>query len=76
MNPTKLFKLKSSWDNFTRNHPKFPLFIKAVAGGNVIQPDTIIEINITPAEGKNYTTNLKITPEDLNLINDLKDTLH
>lgn len=73
MNPAKLFQLKASWDKFTGNHPKFPMFLKAVSGGNILQADTIIEVNITTADGRNYTTNLKLTPEDLELFNEIKD---
>ena len=73
MNPLKLMQLKGSWDKFCANHPKFPMFLNAVSQGNVLQLDTIIEINITTADGRTYASNLKITPEDLELIEDVKD---
>ena len=43
MNPAKLFQLKSSWDRFTAAHPKFPMFLRAVSGSDVIKEGTIIE---------------------------------
>lgn len=75
MNPAKLFQLKASWDRFTSAHPKLPLFLRAVSGRDVLKADTVIEISITTAEGKNFTTNVKLTPEDLELFEDVKETL-
>ena len=31
MNPAMLLKLKGAWDKFAKNHPKFPLFLKAAS---------------------------------------------
>jgi len=59
-----LQKLKSSMDRFRNNHPKFPLFLKAVVG-NALEEGTLVEINVTTPEGKNYCTNLKLKQEDL-----------
>ena len=39
-----LQKLKSSMDRFRNNHPKFPLFLKAVVG-NALEEGTLVEIN-------------------------------
>lgn len=70
MNPAKLLKLKNAWDAFSINHPKFPKFLTAVKN-NAIKEGTIIEINITTAEGKSLSSNLKLTQSDIELINEL-----
>lgn len=75
MNPAKLFQLKASWDRFTAAHPKFPLFLRAVSGNDVIKEGTIIEVNITTADGRNFSTNVKLTPEDMQLFADVKETV-
>ena len=54
MNPAKIFQLKASWDRFAAAHPKFPLFLRAVSDGNVMQEGTIAEITITTADGRKY----------------------
>ena len=36
-----LQKLKSSMDRFRNNHPKFPLFLKAVVG-NALEEGTLV----------------------------------
>ena len=41
-----LQKLKSSMNRFRNNHPKFPLFLKAVVG-NALEEGTLVEINVT-----------------------------
>lgn len=75
MNPAKLFQLKSSWERFSSSHPKFPMFLRAVSGNDVIKEGTIIEVNITTDDGRNFSTNVKLTPDDMQLFSDVKETL-
>lgn len=71
MNPMALMKIKGLMDKFQSNHPKVPMFFKAAAQN--INEGTIIEINVTTAEGKTLCTNMKVTREDLELVEQLKD---
>ncbi len=71
INPTQLFQLMGAWQKFTANHPKFPKFLKAVAAEG-IQEQTIIEVSVTTLEGKTYCSNLKITQDDLDLLEQFK----
>lgn len=71
MNPMNLLQLKSSWEKFQRNHPKFPLFLNAVSGEG-LDAGSIVEIKVTTAQGKTFTSNLKVCPEDEELIRELK----
>lgn len=72
MNPTQIFQLMGAWQKFTSNHPKFPKFLQAVANEGITE-NTIVEINVTTPEGKNYCSNLKITQEDLELFKQIKN---
>lgn len=72
MNPAKLFKIKSAWDTFTKNHPRFPQFMSAVQQ-NAVQEGSIIEINVTTPEGKTLSTNMKLTASDLELFHELSE---
>lgn len=63
----KIFQLKSLWDRFIQNHPKLPLFGQAVMA-QAVREGTVIEISVTTAEGQNLVTNLKISPEDMALL--------
>lgn len=72
MNPMDFLQLKSDINSFKSSHPKFFPFLKAVSSG-VISEDTVIEIQVTTPEGKNYSTNLKVTKEDLELIGKLRN---
>ena len=72
MNPTKIFQLKASWDRFAAAHPKFPLFLRAVSDNNAIQEGTIAEITITTADGRKYATNVKLTANDMQLFDDVR----
>lgn len=59
-------KIKECTDRFRANHPKFPLFIKAVSQ-DALREGTVIEITVTTPEGKNYASNVKLSAEDMEL---------
>lgn len=65
-------QLKSGMDRFRANHPKFPMFLSAVSQ-NALKEDTIIEINVTTSEGKNYCSNIKLNADDMEFIETLKN---
>ncbi len=64
-------KIKTGVDRFRANHPKFPMFLNAVSQ-NAIMEGSVIEINVTTPDGKNYCTNLKVKAEDMEFLNSLK----
>lgn len=72
INPAKLFQIKSAWETFSNNHPKFVKFLNA-AGKSGIGVDTVIEISITNAAGENICSNLKLTESDMQLFESLKE---
>lgn len=72
LNPALLFKIKGAWDTFSANHPKFPLFIKAVQQSGV-KEDSIVEIAFVSPDGKRLETNVKLTASDMQLIEILKN---
>ncbi len=71
MNPMALMKLKVLMDKFKSNHPKVPMFFQDAAKS--IGEGSIIEINVTTAEGRNLCTNMKVTKDDLELVEQLKN---
>lgn len=71
MNPMQLFQIKSMWDKFCANHPRFPQFLSAVAKEGIAE-DTIISIEVKTPEGKTYNANLKVQPGDMELVNTLR----
>lgn len=72
MNPMKLLQFKSYWEQFAMAHPKFAPFIKAVATNGIME-GSVIEINVTTPDGRNYATNLKVTQADMELLRKIKD---
>lgn len=72
MNISAIWKLKGAWEQFCKNHPKFPMFIEAVKNKGVDE-GTVVSISFTDPDGKAVETNLRITKEDLQLIDSLKD---
>ncbi len=71
MNPMNLMKAKGLLARFTTNHPKILAFFKAAS--TQIGEGSIIEINVTTAEGINLCTNMKVKPEDMQLVEELKN---
>lgn len=72
MNPAKFFMLKSAWDRFAANHPKFPKFLQAAAQASIGE-GSIIEIKITNLNGDAIASNLKVTAEDMELFHKLRE---
>ena len=72
INPSMILQIKQAWDAFTGNHPKFPLFLKAVSQ-KAIKEGSIIEIAITTPEGKTMNTNLRVKQEDMLLFQSIRD---
>lgn len=73
MNPMGFMKIKGLVDRFKDNHPKIPMFFTAASKS--IDVDSIIEINITTAEGRSLCTNMKVTADDMELVRQLSETM-
>lgn len=71
-NPMAFMQLASLWTGFTRRHPKFPAFLKA-ASQAAMQEGSIVEIQVTTPDGKSLTSNLKISQEDLEMIQTIRE---
>ena len=71
MNPMQILKIKGLWDGFTKRHPKFPVFLKALTQGTITE-GSIIEITVTTVEGKVLNSNLKVTREDMDIVEELR----
>ena len=72
MNPMMLLQMKAGWERFKTGHPKFPRFLKAVSQ-NALTEGTVIEIRVTAPGGRDYCSNLKLKPDDMELIEQFKE---
>lgn len=73
MNPIAMMKLKPMLEQFGQRHPKFIQFFGAATP--YMGEGSKLEIRITNAEGKTIATNLLASPEDLELLDQLKTLL-
>ena len=71
MNPMNALKLKSILDRFNANHPKLPLFLKAAMGE--VKEGTVIETKVITPEEKTILSNIKITADDMALLDEFKE---
>ena len=72
MNPMEMMKLGERLRIFTSQHPKFPAVLKDV-GDNGIREGTIIDVKVTTPEGREFVSNIKVTAEDLETVEILKN---
>ena len=72
INPMVLLGLKSDLDKFKNNHPKFLQFAQALTKAGM-QEGTVMECKVMTADGQELQTNIKITADDLELFEKLKN---
>lgn len=74
LNPMTLMQLKTSWDRFIHTHPKFPKFWKAAYRSGLTE-GTVIEFTVKTPEGKELSSNIRLTRDDLELTAQLQELL-
>ncbi len=70
INPGAIMKAMAIKDKFTNAHPKFVAFLKTIAANGLSEGD-VVEVTITH-NGSPITANMKVTADDLQMIEDLK----
>lgn len=71
MNPADLIKIMGMKKRFENSHPKFFPFLRTVMKRG-IAPGTILEIKVVSPGGETLESNLKVTAEDLQLLQELR----
>lgn len=72
MNPAIMMKLMQRMNIFRTQHPKFQAFLGSVTQG-AIKEGTIIEIKVTDPNGGEYISNIKLTSDDIETVEMLKN---
>ena len=72
MNPMTLLIMKASFDKFKSNHPRFIQFAQAIMQLGV-KEGTVFECKVITPEGKELQTNFKVTQDDLEMFEKLKE---
>lgn len=70
MDISSLLKLKSAWNTFTENHPRFPDFLRDVKSRG-LRTGMELTITVTYPGGENLKAGLKLTDSDLELLRSL-----
>ncbi len=71
-NPADIMKLMGMKNKFESSPPKFVSFIKDVAARGISEGD-ILEVTITRADGEKTTANLRVTADDVEMVNEIKN---
>lgn len=72
INPMKLLELKNLWSAFTRRHPKFHNLFPPYSRP-AFPEGTVIEVQITTPDGRTFTSNPKVQPEDIEAVKSLQN---
>ncbi|MCR5641145.1 MAG: hypothetical protein K6G04_07335 [Lachnospiraceae bacterium] len=72
MNPSAMFQVMEAFKRFQSNHPKVVSYVKTVFGPGLPE-GTVLEITCTKPGEEPVTTNMKITQDDLDLLQSLKN---
>ena len=67
MNPMDVMQLGSRFQTFNQQHPKFGAFLRE-AGKDAMREGSVIEMKVTSPEGQEYVTNIRLTAEDIETI--------
>ncbi len=70
-NPSDLYKIMGDWGKFANAHPKFVNFMNVVMAQGIDEGD-VIEITVTKKDAEPITANMRVTADDIDIINDLK----
>lgn len=66
INPVKIMQLRAGWEKFQSNHPRLVPFMKAA--GSKVEEGAVIEMALVTPDGKRMETNLKVKPDDMELL--------
>ena len=62
-----ILKLKTAWDRFAANHPKFPAFIKAAKERGAVEGMTV-GITLTYPDGTTMRSGIRVKESDRELL--------
>ena len=65
-----LLKLKQMWNTFSRNHPKFPDFVRDVKSKGFSE-GTELTLAVTYPDGQTLRAGIRLKASDIELLNEL-----
>ncbi len=71
-NPAALMKLMQLKSKFESNHPKVVAFVQKVIMSGLPE-GTVIEMSVTRPGEEKITANMKVTADDIEIMNELKN---
>lgn len=71
MNPMAMMKLKGMLEGFQQRHPRVIPFLRDASGR--ISEGTVIEVTVTGPDGHRIASNIRVTAEDIELLQQAKE---
>ncbi len=66
-----MLAMRKKLAEFQGRHPKFIMFLRDAS--YAMQEGTVAEIKLTTPDGKEYVTNIRVTAEDMEMLEGLKN---
>lgn len=63
-----MIKIAGMWSAFRNRHPKIHMFFKKAAETGAFGPGTVLELTVKTPDGRELAANMKILPEDMELL--------
>lgn len=73
MNPMFIMQIKNELEKFHQRHPKFPLFFRDTMSR--LEAGNVLEISLTSNDGNKTRTNIRITEEDKEFLQNLLSSI-
>lgn len=74
VNPAKLLKFKKELSAFIARHPKFIRYLDVVKK-DYVREGSVIDVTVTEPDGKGLHSNLRLSTEDVQTLNELQEFL-
>lgn len=71
MNPMEMIKIKGMLERFIGRHPMLPKFFTRIQPE--VREGSVIELTVTPPDGEPLKVNIKVQPEDMELLEMIKN---
>jgi len=72
MNPAALMKMAALGKRFEGNHPKFASFFRTIMAQGM-EEGAVIEVKVIRPDGTSVVGNMKVTRDDIDLVNEIKN---
>lgn len=69
----EMMRIAGVWAGFKERHPKLSKFFRRVFEAGILEEGAVLELTVKGIDGQVMTANMKILPEDMELLKRVAD---